>query len=134
MRSAYVHAASLRMEYDGDAAAPGAAITSALCGQWEHPPPCPLAAHHTAAQQDDAHQHGAQQIGEQQDGMPLSLRTVFAAEPEQEGEVRGRIRAALSRGSQTGPDGTTSLWTLLRDEAGELTAAEHLHAERLAGT
>ncbi|ACL38277.1 conserved hypothetical protein [Pseudarthrobacter chlorophenolicus A6] len=46
MRSAYVHAASLRMEYDGDAGAPGAAITLALCGQWEHPPPCPLAAHH----------------------------------------------------------------------------------------
>ncbi len=149
MREAYVHAASLRMEYDGDTGTPGAAITLALCGRWEHPPPCSLAAHHTATtraaaqqngvqqdsvQQDGAHQNAAQQHGAQQDDMTLNLRTVFASEPEQEGEVRRRIRAALARGSQTGPDGTTSRWTLLEDEAGELTAAERVHAERLAGT
>ncbi|SDS65868.1 hypothetical protein SAMN04489743_0549 [Pseudarthrobacter equi] len=134
MRAAYVHAASLRMGYDGDTGASGAAITLALCGQWEHPPPCPLAAHHTATTRTSAQQNAAQQHGVQQDDMTLNLRTVFAAEPEQEGEVRRRIRAALAQGSQTGPEGTTSRWTLLADEAGELTAAERIHAERLAGT
>ncbi|WP_045731938.1 hypothetical protein [Pseudarthrobacter chlorophenolicus] len=133
MSAAYVHAASLRLDYDGDTGAPGAAITVALCGQWEHPPPCPLAAHHTDVQRTAARQNGAQS-GAHQNGMTLTLRTVFAAEPEQEGEVRRRIRVALSRGSQAGPDGTTSHWTLLADEAGELTAAERLSAERLGGT
>jgi hypothetical protein len=45
----HVHAATLLMaDAAADAAAPGAAITVALCGSWEHPPPCPLAAHHTS--------------------------------------------------------------------------------------
>ena len=29
--------------------APGGAITVALCGSWDHEPPCPLAPHHTRA-------------------------------------------------------------------------------------
>lgn len=119
MHGTYVHSASLRMEDDGDRGAPGAAITVALCGSWEHPPPCPLAAHHTAVQDD---------------GGTLTLRTIFAAEPEQEGEVRRRITAALAQGSQVGPDGRTSRWTFLSGEADELTTAERLHAERIAGT
>lgn len=119
MRGTYVHTASLRMENDGDTAAPGAAITMALCGHWEHPPPCPLAAHHTAVQRD---------------GGTLGLRTIFAADPEQEGEVRRRITAALARGSQAGPGGRVSRWIFIEAAAGELTPAELVHAERLANT
>lgn len=118
MLGTYVHTASLRL-HDGDTGAPGGAITVALCGSWEHPPPCPLAAHHTAVHNNRG---------------TLSLRIVFAAEPSQEGEVRRRITAALARGSQTAPDGRVSRWSFLGAEAGELTAAERVHAERIAGT
>jgi len=119
MHGTYVHTASLRMEDDGDRGAPGAAITVALCGSWDHPPPCPLAAHHTAVQDD---------------GGTLKLRTIFAAGPEQEGEIRRRITAALVQGSQVGPDGRVSRWTFLDGKAGEPTAAERVQAERIAGT
>jgi hypothetical protein len=115
----YVHEATLRLDADTDAAAPGAAITVALCGSWEHPPPCPLAAHHTAAQQE---------------GQSVRLRTIFAADPGQEAEVRRRIDAALATGSQARPDGTLSCWTLVETKAAELTAAEHEHAQRIAGS
>ena len=33
------------MEPDADVQAPGAAVTVALCGHWEHEPPGPLAPH-----------------------------------------------------------------------------------------
>jgi hypothetical protein len=115
----YVHEATLRLDTDADPAAPGAAITVALCGSWEHPPPCPLAAHHTAVRQD---------------GQSARFRTIFAADPRQEAEVRRRIDAALAKGSQTRPDGTLSRWTLVGTEAAELTTAEHAHAQRIAGS
>jgi hypothetical protein len=38
-----------------DERAPGAAVTVAPCGHWEHEPPCPLAPHHVrAARAEDA--------------------------------------------------------------------------------
>jgi hypothetical protein len=70
---AYAHTATLRAVADD--AAPGAAVTVALCGRVEHEPPCPLAAHHTAA--DRA-------------GDELHLRILFAADPADEPEVRRR--------------------------------------------
>jgi hypothetical protein len=115
----YVHEATLRLDTGADSAAPGAAITAALCGSWEHPPPCPLAAHHTAVQHD---------------GESVRLRTIFAADPWQEAEVRRRIGAALATGSQTGPDGTMSRWTLVGTKPAELTTAERGHAQRIAGS
>ena len=115
----YVHEATLRLDANADSAAPGAAITVALCGSWEHPPPCPLAAHHTAVQQD---------------GQSVRLRTVFAANPRQEAEVRRRIDAALAKGSQPSPDGILSRWTLVGTKAAELTTAELEHAQRIAGS
>ena len=119
MQGQFVHVAALRMDPDADPAAPGAAVTEALCGSWEHPPPCPLAAHHTETRRDTDR---------------LMVRTIFAADPAQEGEVRRRIVAALARGSVAGPDGRPSRWTLLAAEPGELTAAEREHVERIAGT
>src|SRR5579859_3957045 len=97
MRQAYIHDAVVNMEADGDMRAPGAAITVALCGHWDHKPPCPLAPHATDAQRS---------------GDQVRLRVLFAAEPEAEAEVRRRIEAALSQAAQTGPDGVTTRWQL----------------------
>ncbi len=119
MPAFYVHEATLRLDTEADAAAPGAAITVALCGSWEHPPPCPLAAHHTALQQE---------------GQSVRLRTIFAADPRQEAEVRRRIDAALAGESQARPDGTLSHWALVGTKAAELTMEEHEHAQRIAGS
>jgi hypothetical protein len=83
---------------DGDPNAPGGAITVALCGHWDHPPPCPLAPHHTRAAPGD--------------GDTVRLRVLFAVEPEREGEVRALIGRALASGQQTGPDGRVTTWTV----------------------
>jgi len=85
------------MATDADAQAPGAAITTALCGHWQHEGPCPLAPHHTRAERIN---------GE------VRLRTLFAAEPDLEDTVRQRIDQALSRGQLPGPDGATTRWQL----------------------
>ena len=49
MRGTFAHVAVIRIDPEADIRAPGAAITVALCGHWEHEPPCPLAPHHTHA-------------------------------------------------------------------------------------
>ena len=116
MRQAFVHDAVVTMEPGGDVRAPGAAITVALCGHWEHDAPCPLAPHHT----------GAQRAGGQ-----VRLRVLFAAEPTAEAEVRRRIEAALSQASLTGPDGVTTRWQLRSEQAGLLRDDEVPHAEGL---
>ncbi|MGX1162849.1 hypothetical protein FBY31_3095 [Arthrobacter sp. SLBN-100] len=119
MDGLYVHAATLLM--DGTAAdpgAPGAAITTALCGSSEHPPPCPLAAHYT---------------GWSREGDTVSLRIIFATEPASEGEVRGLIDAALARDAFDTPHGTVSRWTFLTSGPAELGPQERGHAERISG-
>jgi hypothetical protein len=116
MRQAYAHDAVLDMAPDADTRAPGAAITVALCGHWDHQPPCPLAPHHTAADRVDDE---------------VRLRILFATEPEREDLVRQRIDAALSGGEQRGPDGAGTRWRLRGSRAGEITPAEVEHAERL---
>lgn len=103
---------------DGDVRAPGAAITLELCGSWEHPPPCPLAAHHTQPESN---------------GEAVALRVVFATEPENEGEVRRRIDRALRDGSATSPEGITTRWEFLGSRAGMLSPSEAAHARRIAG-
>ncbi|MEX5721628.1 hypothetical protein [Geodermatophilus maliterrae] len=45
----FAHDGLLSMEPGADDRAPGGVITVALCGSWEHEPPCPLAPHHTRA-------------------------------------------------------------------------------------
>jgi hypothetical protein len=84
---------------DGDPAAPGGAITVALCGDWEHEPPCPLAPHHTEATRDA--------------GDRVRLRVLFTVEPEREAEVRSLIDSALASGRQSGPDGRVTTWTVV---------------------
>jgi hypothetical protein len=83
MRQAYAHDAVLHLPPGTDDGAPGAAITTALCGHWQHEPPCPLAPHHNAATRD---------------GDRLTLRVLFVAPPDRAAEVRDRIDAALAAG------------------------------------
>jgi hypothetical protein len=86
MRAAYVHQGILVMSSEADLDVPGAAVTLALCGSWDHRPPCPLA-HHTHSERS---------------GTIVRVRVVFATEPENEGDVRRRIDAAHGTGSVTG--------------------------------
>jgi hypothetical protein len=115
MRVAFVHEAVLVMEADADTGAPGAAVTKALCGHWEHEPPCPLAPHHSAVSRFSR---------------GIELRVLFAAEPELESTVRRRIEAVLSAGHLDGPEGEV-VWTMTSSSRGELTADERTHAEHL---
>lgn len=96
-RRAFAHEAVLALDDGADANAPGGAITVALCGHWDHEPPCPLAPHHTAAALGD-------------DG--LRLRILFAANDSDEKAVRALIEQALASGRLTGPDGRVSTWSV----------------------
>ena len=116
MRSAYLHLVTVAMDPAGDIAAPGAAVTRELCGSWDHPPPCPLAPHHTRAEQN---------------GDAVTLRILFAAEPVNEALVRSRIDSALRQGILTSPDGRTSRWQFLDARPGQPDPSEAEHARRL---
>lgn len=116
VREAFAHEAILTMDPGADARAPGAAITVALCGSWEHPPPCPLAPHHS---------HAARVA----DG--VLLRVLFAAHPEEEQEVRRRIDEALESGRSSGPGGVTTRWRLRESRRSDVAPDEAEHARRL---
>jgi hypothetical protein len=113
-----VHRAVLALSPGGDRRAPGGAVTLALCGSWEHPPPCPLAPHSTAVDGPDEE---------------LDIRVVFAATPDVQAEVRRRIEAALAGGGTSGPDGTVSRWRLVETGPDELRDDERDLGMRLAG-
>ncbi len=116
MRQAFAHTAELSMPAGDDPAAVGAAITVALCGHWEHEPPCPLSPHHSHADRE---------------GETVRVRILFAAEPDQEPEVRRLIDQALRGGELDRSDGTVTHWQLRRSEAAEVSPDELAHAERL---
>ena len=116
MREAFAHDAVVAIAPDGDVDALGAAITVALCGQWEHDPPCPLAPNHTRAERK---------------GDVVRLRTVFAVEPELESDVRNRIETALRSSRFVGPDGMTTSWRLHSSERGEVREQERDDLGRL---
>ena len=115
-REAYAHEAVVVLEPGGDARAPGGAITVALCGAWDHEPPCPLAPHHTAAERTDER---------------VQVRVVFATAPADEPEVRRRIEGALSAGFLVGPDARTTRWELQHSAPGWLRDDEADLAEQL---
>src|SRR5688572_3355769 len=115
MRQAFSHRAVLLMDEDADEGAPGAAVTVALCGHWEHKPPCPLAAHHVQAVR----------VGDN-----LCIRVLLAADPRDEGEVRRRIRSALAA-QWTFPEGFDTPWRLLESWADDVGPADIDHAQRL---
>ena len=116
MRQAYAHDAVVVMQPGGDANASGGAIAIALCGHWDHPPPCPLAPHHVA-------NFSAGEI--------VTLRVLFATEPVNEQRVRSLIGEALGAGRVTGPDGRVATWKLRSVAPGSVRADEKDHAARL---
>jgi hypothetical protein len=116
-RAAYAHDAVVILDPGGDSRAPGGAITVALCGHWDHEPPCPLAPHHT-----DATPGGDDTI---------RLRVLFAADPADEERVRSLIGQALSSGRLTGPDGRVTRWMVQSSAAGAVRPDESDHAARL---
>jgi hypothetical protein len=117
MRQGFVHEAVLAIAPDADERAPGAAITVALCGHWEHEPPCPLAPHHTRVDPVA----GA-----------LRLTILFATEPSLEDTVRQRINSALAAGSLVGPEGVTTRWQLAGTRVRSPQPDEWEHLDRLA--
>ena len=117
VRHAFVHDAILVMEPEADDRAPGASVTVALCGHWDHEPPCPLAPHHVRTEH----------IGDE-----LHVRVLFAAEPQAEAEVRRRIELALS-GQGPFPSDVMTAWHLRHSRPGQVMPPERRHAERLIG-
>ncbi len=113
-----VHRAVLALLAGADRRAPGAAVTLALCGSWEHPPPCPLAPHHTAVDGPDE---------------ALDVRVVFAAAPDDVAEVHRRIEAALAEGAADRPDGMLPRWRVREAGPDALRDEERALADRLAG-
>lgn len=116
MRQAFAHEAVLHMAPDADTRAPGAAITTELCGHWEHEPPCPLAPHHTRADRID---------GE------VRLRILFAVEPDREDIVRQRIDKALSRGRLPSVKDPSGSWQVRLSRRSAISPEETDHAARL---
>jgi hypothetical protein len=119
MLQAFAHDALLSMQPDADTRAPGAAVTVALCGTWEHEPPCPLAPHHCQADWV---------------GTKVHMRILYAAEPDLQNMVRERIDQALADGQLRGPDGSVTYWQLQSSEPSPITDQEAQHARRLAQT
>jgi hypothetical protein len=97
VRHAYAHDAVVAIQPGGSPNAPGGAIAIALCGHWDHPPPCPLAPHHVDNFPSDE---------------TVTLRVLFATEPSNEQRVRSLIGDALAPGHSTGPDGRVTSWQL----------------------
>jgi hypothetical protein len=116
-RAAYAHDAVVILDSGGDSRAPGGAITVALCGHWDHQPPCPLAPHHTDVTPTD--------------DRVVRLRVLFAAEPGDEPRVRALIEEALSSGRLTGPDGRVTRWLVKSSSAGRVRPDEADHAATL---
>jgi hypothetical protein len=116
VRTAFAHDAVLDMEPDADLTGPGGAVTLALCGAFDHAPPCPVAPHHTRADRCA-------------DG--VAVRVLFATDAARETEVRARIDRALVAGSSDGPDGTCTRWTFRSSAPGTVTESERAHAARL---
>ena len=93
----FVHEATVDLADDADPRALGGAITVALCGHWDHEPPCRWPHHTDISAADDRH----------------VVRTAFTVDPADEPVVRQKIVAALESGQQAGPDRRVSRWTTI---------------------
>ncbi|MES2572728.1 MAG: hypothetical protein V4710_22080 [Verrucomicrobiota bacterium] len=111
-----MHRAKLLLDPAADPAAPGGAVTLALCGSWDHEGACRWP-HHSHASWN---------------GSSGELRVVFIADTNEEAAVRQLIGKALGEGQCIVPDGTTSRWQLLASSRNDLTPEEHQWAARIA--
>jgi hypothetical protein len=105
-RLAFVHAAELRLEPGTDPAAVGAAVTTGLCGHWEHDGPCRW------PHNNDVEAAGA----------AAGFRTLFVAAAREEDEVRERIERSLREESG---------WVVVRTRPRPVLARERSLALRL---
>jgi hypothetical protein len=105
LREPFVHQVSLAWDAGHDPRAPGGTVTEDLCGSLDHPPPCPLASHHTATRR----------VGDR-----LEVRVLFACEPDDEMVVRDRIDAAVGE-----------RWRVVASGPDDVRADETAHAARL---
>ncbi len=119
VREAYAHDAVVAMQPGGSPNAVGGAITVALCGHWDHEPPCPLAPHYVTALPD---------------GENVTLRILFATEPTNEQRVRALMGEALATGQLTCPDGGVATWQLSSAAPGHVRPEEEDHAAGLIGS
>jgi hypothetical protein len=115
MRAGFVHEATVELAAGADERAPGGAVTTALCGSWEHDGECRVP-HHTAVDERRARS--------------LRVRVVFACDPNDEPEVRRRVVAALATGELAGPDGSSSNWQLVDQRKDDLRADEATRSAR----
>lgn len=102
----HVHRAELALEADTDSRAPGGAVTVALCGSWDHDPPCRWP-HNSEFEMD---------------GTAQRIRTVYVAPSEDVDEVRARIESALRSDPR---------WHATYVTPGNLDADERALGERL---
>ncbi len=117
-RKAFAHDAVVTMRDGASLNALGGAISKALCGAWDHSPPCPLAPHFVSSVAD---------------GEAVAVRVVFATEPSNERRVRDLIGEALAVGQLTVPDGGIACWELRSASPGTLREDEEdLAAELIA--
>jgi hypothetical protein len=115
MAPVHAHEAVLELEADADAAAPGAAVTIALCGHWQHEGTCRWP-------------HRTSVIS--QDGRVLHVRILYAASAAEQHEVGSRIATSLNRGELAVFDGRVQRWRVLREGASHpLENEESLVAE-----
>lgn len=112
---AYVHRAEVQLG-GGDSGAPGAAVTTRLCGGWQHEGACRWP-HHTSVE-------GTAPL--------LVLRVVFVAEPGEEQGVRRLVVEGLASGTSAGPGGE-SHWELLEEGPADLREDERGLGDRLSG-
>jgi hypothetical protein len=116
LRQAFAHDAVIAMRPGSSPNALGGAITKALCGGWDHPPPCPLAPHY---------------VTNVPAGETVALRVLFATEPANAQRVRSLIGEALATGRSTDPDGQAAIWELRPASPGSIRADEKDVAEHL---
>jgi hypothetical protein len=118
VREAFVHQARLELGPDGDERAPGAAVTVALCGHWEHEPPCRVP-HRTDVVR--------------REGREVVVRVLFACPPADADAVRVDVRAAVEAGALTvpAPDGAPARrWRVLSQGPAQLEETDRPVAVR----
>jgi hypothetical protein len=118
MMTPFSHQAWLVMGPEMDIGAPGAAITLALCGSWDHSPPCRVP-HHVEADRT---------------GSAVRVRVLFATDAANEHRVRQQIDTALRDGRVTDRAGISIYWEFRSSMAAEVNASEIDHARRLSST
>jgi hypothetical protein len=116
MKRSFVQCAKVLLEPGADQAAPGGAVTLALCGSWDHVGAC-CWPHHTSATWDERHGR---------------VRVVFAADEKDEDPVRALIDQALASGKCVGPDGKLSRWQATEQCAGVLSEGERAWGAKIS--